>query len=272
VIVDYHLHLRTEDDEPWHAVEAVERYVEAARAAGVDEIGVTEHVFGFREAEHLFADVGGVVECSGLELDAYADAVLEAKRRGLPVKLALEVDWLGERAAELDRILAPYPWDYLLVSVHWIDGAAVDQQPGLWADRAVEDVWRLYFAELGAAARSGLFDVVAHPDLVKLFGTTIPPELAAELYRAAAADFAVADVAVEVSTAGLQKPTAALYPSAELLAAAAALDVPVTLASDAHSAREVGRDLELAVAGARAAGYDTISVFDGRRRTQEPLG
>jgi histidinol-phosphatase (PHP family) len=272
VIADYHLHLRAPDTgAAWHAVEAVERYVETANARALDEIGISEHVFGFREAEHLFRDLGEL-ECSGLELDVYVDALLEAKRRGLPVKLGLEVDWVGERAHELDEILAQYPWDYLLVSVHWIRGAAVDQRPGLWADHDVEDVWRMYFAELGDAVRSGLFDVVSHPDLVKLFGDAVPSDVAAPLYASAAAQCGDADVAVEVSTAGLRQPVAALYPAAEFLAEAEARGVPVTLASDAHDAADVGRDVELAVAHARSVGYETVAVFDGRRRREEPLG
>jgi histidinol-phosphatase (PHP family) len=48
--------------------------------------------------------------------------------------------------------------------------------------------------------------------------------------------------------------------------------LPITLASDAHVPQNVGRDLDRAIAHAREAGYDTVTVFDGRRPRQEPLG
>ena len=89
------------------------------------------------------------------DLETYVDAIVEAKRQGLPVKLGLEVDWVGERQHELAAVLDPYPWDYLLGSVHWIDGLGVDEAPGIWVDRSVEDVWAVYFAALGQLAASG---------------------------------------------------------------------------------------------------------------------
>ena len=56
---------------------------------------------------------------------------MEAKGRGLPVKLGLEVDYFPGIERELAELLEPYPWDYLLGSVHFVDGFAVDQEPGL---------------------------------------------------------------------------------------------------------------------------------------------
>ena len=263
MLVDYHMHLRAcgrASEELDHAVEAVERYIEQALEHGVDEIGITEHVYYFRETRDLWALPYQLDRCNE-DLDRYCDAVLEAKRRGLPVKLGLEVDWLPDRADELAAVLEPYPWDYLVGSVHWIGGLAVDQKPGLWAGRSVEDVWELYARELEAAARSGHFDVLAHPDLVKIFGDRV------EWNWQPVID-ALDGVALEVSTAGLHKPVGELYPAAELLRGASR----ITLASDAHLAEDVGREFGAAVEHARAAGFDTVTVFDGRSSRQEPIG
>ena len=135
MLVDYHMHLRapgSASEELDHTAEGVERYVEQARERGVDEIGITEHVYYFRETRDFWT-LPYQLERSRTELGRYCDAVLEAKSRGLPVKLGLEVDWVPERADELAEVLEPYPWDYLIGSVHWIGGLAVDQKPGLWA-------------------------------------------------------------------------------------------------------------------------------------------
>lgn len=263
MLVDYHMHLRASrsgSEELDHTVEAVERYVDRAQERGVDEIGITEHVYYFRETRGFWALPYQLDRCRE-GLGRYCEAVLEAKRRGLPVKLGLEVDWVPERADELAEVLEPFPWDYLIGSVHWIGGLAVDQKPGLWAGRSVEDVWALYARELEAAALSRHFDVLAHPDLVKIFGDRVAWDWQPVID-------ALDGVALEVSTAGLHKPVGELYPDPALLRGAKR----ITLASDAHLAEEVGRDFDAAVDHARAAGFETVTVFDGRSSRQEPLG
>ena len=260
MIVDYHMHLRDSQERIAHTADAVEPFIETAAEHGVDEIGFTEHVYYFRQTRPLW-ELPYQTERCVYDLDAYVDAVVEAKRRGLPVKLGLEVDYVGERQAELAAILEPYPWDYLLGSVHWIDGLAVDSSPnaGVWAEWPVEEVWRRYFEALAELVASGHVDVLAHPDLPKIFGRRpdrieYPP---------------LAGVALEVSTNGRYKPVGELYPDPEFLTATG---LPITLASDAHVPENVGRDFNLALELARAAGYESVTVFEGRTARQEPLG
>jgi histidinol-phosphatase (PHP family) len=266
VIVDYHMHLRNEHGGIDHAVSAVEPFVERARERGVDEIGFTEHVYYFEQTKDFWPWPYYQERCH-FDLDVYVDALVEAKGRGFPVKAGLEVDWAFERADELAAVLEPYPWDFLLGSVHMVGDHAIDTGAGLglWAEVTEDEAWRRYVEMLSAAARSGHFDVLSHPDLAKIYGVRGRDDLYAEL--AAAVDDA--GVALEISTAGLRKPVGELYPDARLLAMSSA---PVTLASDAHEPVLVGEDFEGAVAFARANGRDTVSVFDGRVRRQEPLG
>jgi histidinol-phosphatase (PHP family) len=275
MIVDYHMHLRGpaegREGPIEHTVEAVERFAEQAAASGVDEIGFTEHVYYFRELDR-FVEHPYQRSRLGHDLDAYCDAVLEGKRRGLPVKLGLELDWVPERAAELADLLAPYPWDFLLGSVHIVEGEAVDMEPGLWERLSVEDVWSRYFEAVGELAASGLVDVLAHLDLVKIFRRRPASSAVAAHHAAAAAAVGRAGVAVEVSTAGLRKPVGELYPAPELLARCREHGAAATLASDAHVAGDVGRDFPAALELLQGAGYDTVTVFDGRRARQEPLG
>jgi len=266
VIVDYHMHLRDEAGGIDHTADAAERFVARATERGVDEIGFAEHVYYFEQTKALWTLPYYLERCV-YDLDVYVDALVEAKLRGLPVKVGLEVDWTGDRADELAEILAPYPWDYLLGSVHLLDDLAVDNGVGLgvWAHMEEEEVWRRYVETLSAAARSRHFDALPHPDLAKIYGVRGSDELYEEL--AAAVD--EGGVALEISTAGLRKPVGELYPDARLLQLSSA---PVTLASDAHEPALVGEDFDAAIEFARANGRDTVSVFDGRTRRQEPLG
>lgn len=273
MIVDYHVHLRGavegEEGPIEHTLSAVERYVESAARAGVDEIGFTEHVYYFREFAPLFAHPYYVQRVAH-DLDSYCGVVVEAKRQGLPVKLALEVDWFPERAEELETILEPYPWDYLLGSVHLLDGVGVWLEEE-WIEADADDVWRRYFAALRGLAESGLVDVVAHPDYVKTCGLRPSDEACEELYETAATALAGTRVAFELSTRALRTRDE-LYPAPALLERLAERRIPATLASDAHADQNVGRDFDVSVPALRAGGYETITVFEGRTARQEPLG
>ena len=274
MIVDYHMHLR---DRPGgeargrYSAERAEEYVERARAVGVDEIGFTDHVFHFRQTLSLW-EIEWMRERCTDDLDEYVAAVEEAKGRGLPVKLGLEVDYFPGIEPELAELLAAYRWDYLLGSIHFVDGFAVDQEPGLVHKLPVGEAWRRYFVWLRNAARSGLFDVLSHPDLVKFFGVRPDSEQLHYLHVETADAIEAAGVCVEVSAAGLHKPVKEIYPDLELLSACHDRGVPITLASDAHSPGHVGRDLDRAVEHAREAGYETVTVFERRERRQEVLG
>jgi histidinol-phosphatase (PHP family) len=256
------MHLRAPDESIDHTVEAVERFVEVAAERGVDEIGFTEHVYYFEQTKALWSVPYQRERCL-YDLERYVDAVVEAKRRGHPVKLGIEVDHQPELADEMADILGPYPWDYLVGSVHFVGRQSIDGEPSLVASVGAETAWTLYYEWLVDAV--AYVDVLAHPDLVKFHGPEIEWDwagLAASLHG----------VVLEVSSAGLHKPHGKLYPNEHLLAAGRVAGLPITLASDAHVPQHVGRDIDRAIEHARAAGYETVTVFESRERRQEPLG
>jgi histidinol-phosphatase (PHP family) len=261
------MHLRNGRGEIAHDADSVEPFVEAAQNAGVDEIGFTEHIYYFKQTNALWSVPYHSERCV-YDIERYVQAVVEARGQGLPVKLGLEVDYVPGREEETRRLLRPYPWDYLLGSIHYVDGLGVDAEPRMIDQVGVEEAWRRYFDTLAGAAGSGLFDSLSHPDLVKIFGAR--PE--AFDYGPVVDAIAGSGVAVEVSTAGLHKPVRELYPHPAFLAACRERGVPVTLGSDAHSPDVVGRDFDLARELLRSAGYETLTVFEQRGARQEPIG
>ena len=256
------MHLRAPDESIDHSVEAVERFVEAAAERGLDEIGFTEHVYYFEQTKTLWSIPYQRERCA-YDIEPYVDAVVEAKWRGYPVKLGLEVDHQPALAEEMEDILAPYPWDYLLGSVHFVDGLSTEGPPGLVDAVGPEAAWRRYCEWLIDAA--GYVDVLAHPDLVKMHGPELDWDWGSVVDSLGA-------VCIEVSSAGLHKQHGTLYPSPALLAATRERQLPITTASDAHVPQHVGRDLDRAIEHARAAGYETVTVFERRDARQEPLG
>ena len=136
-MLDYHVHLWPHDlvAEPAELrLERLAEYCERAVANGVEEIALTEHLFRFRDTKPLLDSVwrdepnpalreqmsGYFSFHATAELDAYVEAVLAAKAAGLPVVLGLEVDYYPGRMEEVGVLLAGYPFDVLLGSVHWL--------------------------------------------------------------------------------------------------------------------------------------------------------
>ncbi|MGE4175066.1 MAG: PHP domain-containing protein [Thermoleophilia bacterium] len=284
MLTDYHMHLQPDGIEPrerqaegWEAdgghlsATWIGRYVARARARAVAEIAITEHVYRFAEAR-AWLDNPFWREESTEDADAYCDAIVAAREEaGLPVLVGVEMDWLADRTAEIGAFLEGRPFDLVLGSVHFIDGRAIDDPTADDRDwLPVEELWTRYLGELTAAAGSGLYDVMSHPDLPKVFGRRIPAHLDRLLDDAVAA-IADAGVAVECSSAGLRKPVGELYPEPGLLARFRRAGVPVTLSSDAHAPQDVARDFATAVAALRGAGYETITRFSRREPSQVSL-
>ena len=283
MLTDYHMHLQPDgvgarerhagswEEAGGHLSSGwIGRYVERARSRAVEEIAITEHVYRFAEAREWLDNPFWQEEATE-DADAYCAAIGAARDEGLPVLLGVEMDWLADRTDEIAAFLEGRPFDVVLGSVHFIDGRAIDDPTDPEPERVpVERLWAGYLAELVDAAESGLYDVMSHPDLPKVFGRRMPKALEGLLDDAVAA-IAATGVAIECSSAGLRKPVGELYPEPGLLAHFRRAGVPATLSSDAHAPEDVARDFATAVAALRGAGYETITRFSRREPTQVPL-
>ncbi len=126
---------------------------------------------------------------------------------------------------------------------------------------------------MGRAARSGLFDILAHPDLVKVWGPGREPEGDPRVYYEAAVEaIAESGIAVEISTAGLRKPVGEIYPAPAFAEMCAEAGAPFALSSDAHAPEQVGFEYEQALALLGSLDVTEISVFEGRRRRLAAIG
>jgi histidinol-phosphatase (PHP family) len=269
-LADYHLHL----ERGPYTREWLERFLVAGQARGVAEFGVTEHGHRFREGLAVL-DNPWVRSHDLLDLAEYTGFIGRMADEGLPVRLGLELDFLPGRAAASRELVARAPFDFVIGSVHWLDGWGFDfvgheECLAEWRRRDTREVYARYFALLAQAAESRLFDVLGHADLVKIMGFH-PEEPWHELADEAVAAIAAAGVAVEVNTAGLRKPVGEMYPGAWLLRRLREGGVPVTIGSDAHLPEDCGRDFDRAVALLRSCGYEEYSVFRERRRESRSL-
>jgi len=245
-LIDYHLHTHY----CGHARGAMQQYVERAVDLGLEEIGFSGHYPyppGFDPP---------VPDCVIPE-QSFGDYLNEARRlRGLyadriSVKIGAEFDYLGDRyrIRPLD-VARSIGLDFCLGSVHIIDGLVVDYTPELLvaglerAGRDIDSLYELYYHALIEVAESGFCTMVAHLDLVKKFNAD--PRLAARKDHSHLIDklldaLATSGTAMEINTAGWDKPCAEQYPSAEIIRRAVDKGILITAGSDAHSPGQVGR-------------------------------
>jgi histidinol-phosphatase (PHP family) len=275
MLTDYHLHLRLDDlaataAESFTAANA-ERYREAAGERGIAELGVSEHIYRFTQA----LDVWGHPfwrECAHDDLDAYCGFV----RDHTDLRLGIEADFVRGSEDRMANLLEARDFDYVVGSVHFLRNHALDMDDySVWGTgRSAEEIWREYFLTLGEAARSGMFDILAHPDLVKVWGRDKPvPEGDLRRYYEFAMDgIAESEIAVEVSTAGLRKRAQEIYPAPAFLEMCLEAGAPVALSSDAHRPEDVGADYDQALELLDRLGVGELCVFDRRERRLEPVG
>jgi histidinol-phosphatase (PHP family) len=264
----------------------IDRYVETALERGCGEVGFTEHLYRCAESETvlgrwweddpnpiLAAEIAEIVRTErNLYLGKYVEVVLDAKQRGLPVKLGLEVDFQPGTEEQIVDLLSPYPFDFLIGSVHWVGAWWPDRVEGLaeFARLGVRKSYEKYFAAEAALATSGLVDVLAHADFVKRTGAHLEPA-PVDLYAPVVAGAVATGTAVEVSSAGLRQAPKEVYPAPTFLQMFHDAGVPMTMASDAHRPSDAAWGMSEVVAAARAAGYTRHVRFHARQRIYVPL-
>ncbi len=275
MLTDYHVHLRPDETEATAAssftTANAERYRAAAAERGIAELGVSEHVHRFRDALAVWRHPWWETYAHD-DLDAYCAFV----RDETDLRLGIEADFIPGREDRMANLLDGRPWDYVVGSVHFLGDFALDtHEYSVWDNvRSADEVWRRYFQTLGEAARSGLYDILAHPDLVKVWGRErpLPEGDLRRFYELAMDGIAESGVAVEVSTAGLRKRAGEIYPAQAFLEMAVQTGAPVALSSDAHEPAHIGYRYEEALALLEAVGVSELAVFEGRRRSLQPIG
>jgi len=275
LLTDYHVHLRPDDHdaaaERYFTSGNAERYRTVATERGIRELGVSEHVYRFTAALEVWQHPLWR-ESAHDDIDAYCAFV----REETDLRLGVEADFVPGREDRMATLLEAREWDYVVGSIHFVGDGAVDHEDyDIWGRRESPDrVWRTYFEWLGEAARSGMFDVLAHPDLVKMWGSQRPrPEGDLRRFYALAMEgIAESGIAVEVSTAGLRKPVGELYPDPAFLEMVVDAGNPIALSSDAHVPDQLGFRYDDALAALERAGVRELAVFERRQRRLEPLG
>ncbi len=262
-----------------HARDTVGAMAAAAHARGLAVFGFSEH--SLRPSGYLYpVDYQAKLEAG---FPAYVNEVLEEKERyrgRMEVLLALEMDYMPDEEAFARKSVAAHPYAYVIGGLHFqglwgFDFAAADWEP--LSDDICRGMFVRYYEDLKRMAETGLFQIAAHPDLIKLFRKAafdawIRTDAARECVRAALVAIRDRGMAMEISSAALRKGLGEPYPGPVIMELAREVGVPVSFGSDAHACNDVAFGFDTLAAYAHRFGYTGSAVFRDRTMELRPFG
>ena len=280
--LDYHMHFEYGSyDEAW-----VQGFFDAAQKRGLDEIGISEHTHTFREFEPLYYEdlvlddsFIGSFQQKWLKKNKFKYTLqdyfsfMELLKKKHTVKTGIEVCNF-QHQDEVKEILAPYPFDYVIGSIHFLHGWAYDSSEikAEWEKHSLREIYDWYADEVENLCSSGLYDVLGHPFNIRLFRFLPDFDVTPVLERAAKA-LQQAKMGIDINTGTFYRyPIQEISPYPDFMRIAAKYDLPVMTSSDAHKPEDCGSYIDNAIAYARSFGYTQSLNFTARQRKFVPLG
>lgn len=241
---DYHTHTPL----CMHAEGSPEEFVQQALQLGMHSYGIADHApmpphsEPYDEWRMLYSQLPQYMEWM-------ERARVAANGTELNVLCGLECDWVNGIESHIKHLRTIHDFDYLIGSIHYLPtGGAVDDS--VYANKclsgSVDEDWRLYWSSVEAMVKSGLFDIVGHIDIVKIWGRVPAGDLMA-YYAPVLNALEKQHMAVEINTAGLHKYCAELYPAVPLLRELLKRRIPIVIDSDAHYPQHLSRGWDDAV-------------------------
>jgi histidinol-phosphatase (PHP family) len=255
---DYHMHSTFSDGkaEPGG-------YIDDAISARMMEIGFSEHLNLFVPDQQWCMDPSKTPE--------YIRTLnkLKRERKEIQIRKGFEVDYFPGRENEIYDFISPLDLDYVIGSVHFMGDTTVDSSPDFFTGKNIDEIFRDYFELLYQAVESGLFDIIGHCDLLRIYNhkPSFDPEY---LYRELAGRMSRHDVAFEINTNGRNRPLADFYPDRRYLKLFREANVPVCVNSDSHFPARIGQYFDEAYALLRDTGYTEMCTFRERERSMIP--
>ena len=204
------------------------------------------------------------------QFNSYLDLVAKTRDEWhgrVDVRLGLEADYFEGCESYLERQLASADFQFVLGSVH---PQIAEFRAKYWQPDQVE-VQRTYFRLLAQSAETGLFDSLAHPDLIKNVTSQFwDPKVILDDIRFALDRIAATGVAMELNTSGVNKTISEMNPFPAMLREISKRKIPITLGADAHEPWRVADGYETALQLLQDCGFTHVSFFLERKR-QETL-
>jgi len=241
-----------------HAEGEMEEFVQKAIEKKID-------IFGF--SDHAPMDFDEKYRMSFNDMQQYEKEALHVKsiyKDDIEILLGYEVDFLENH---IDERVINAKVDYLIGSIHFLDKWGFDNPEfiGEYVGKDIDKIWEEYFFAMKKMVQSGLFNIVGHIDLIKVF-KFLPKKEIKLIAQDTIKEIKKADIVVELNSAGYRKPINEQYPSSDIMELLAEFDIPITFSSDAHKIAEIGYRLDELMEFANSYGYTKCAVFRDKER------
>jgi len=253
MLLDYHTHTILSDGKNTH-----EEMITQAIKVGLAEYGFSDHVC-------LKPVSNKVVQPNSFELMTKIITRLKAKHQDIEIKYGIEMDYFPYLENKIKKAIDSLPLDYVIGSVHFIDEWIFDLDATGYAYRDINEIYETYFDLIQKAARSKLFDIIGHTDIIKIFNYR-PTENMDALYDETARIFKENNMVAEINTNGINRPCREIYPSTQILEKFKKYDVEITFGSDAHVQARVGQFFDVAVKILNQLGFKYYVSFTNRQK------
>jgi len=242
-MLDLHVHLVGHNDREANQ-ENIRAFLDVASRMGLKEIGFADHDYYWDQ----------------MNLPLIREVAKEYPH--LAVRIGIEAEYRPQDEERIKDLLAQFPFDFAIGSVHEINGWAFDipEEETLYRTKDPDELYRSYFEVVTRAARSGLFTTLGHFDLIKIFGVRPRTDILA-LADEALTTVAEHGLVLEVNTNGKYKPVQEFYPERRLMEEIQRRGIDFTLGSDAHCAEVVGRDIDEASQLLHQIGVHSLAGF-----------
>ncbi|MHB1483089.1 MAG: PHP domain-containing protein [Saccharofermentanales bacterium] len=247
-MLDCHIHLERGE----YTLDWINEFIKVALDRGLDEIWLLEHCYRFREFLPMYDSVraaskyfdGWFYRKAGvLDLRDYLRLIDKARQQTYPVKIkfGLEVCYFKAFEEFVYQETKDKALDFLVGSVHFIDDFAYDHKPEYWAGVDVDKAYRRFFETGLDLAKSGIYDGIAHPDLIRIYGNK-PSYSLIEYYNKLAATLAKNNMYAEQNSGAFRRcsDTTELGMNIDMIRAMKMHNIKIQTASDAHRPEDVG--------------------------------
>ena len=255
MIIDIHNHTPLCN----HATGSIEEFTKKAIEKKIDIFGFSDH------APMKFDDK---YRMNFEQMNQYEAQVLHVKEKyksKIEILLGYEVDYIK---GYIDERITKASVDYLIGSVHFLNGWGFDNPEfiGEYKNQDIDKIWEDYFEAIKEMAKSNLFDIVGHIDLIKLF-KYLPKKEIKIIAKNAIKAIKKANMVVEINSAGLRKPINEIYPSSDIMELLVDFNIPITFSSDAHKVEDISYKKDEVLRYAKSFGYKKCAIFRKKEKT-----